>query len=223
MRLDGSGARRQQASLPDAEPVLLVDHDQTQRIEGDPILEEGMRADQNIDPPSLELVHKRGTFFLTGCAGKQAHMRAIGLRQSGEEFLKVLQVLLRQDLGGSDHRNLKVIANRHLRCRRGNDGFATAYVSLQEPSHRPRLFEVDQRLIQRPPLRVGELEWELCEEFIQASQLQVEARRNASLTVLTLFHQPELQQQQLIEREALVRPGQVSIVRRVMRLAVGLP
>ena len=54
-----------------AEPVLLVDHDQTEIAERDRLLEQRMRADQNVDAPARERGEDRFALAASLATGEQ--------------------------------------------------------------------------------------------------------------------------------------------------------
>ena len=136
--------------LLDAEPVLLVDHDRTEAGEVDLLLDQGMRADGDVDravgEPSQNVLacaagHPVGEQFdPQGPVAEQ--VAGVGHLQVAEECPHSGGVLLGEHLGRGHQRSLVTTLHRGEQHRHGDDRLPRAHVTLEEPMHRVRRGEI---------------------------------------------------------------------------------
>ena len=142
-------------SLLDAEAMLLVRHDEAERGEGDRLLNQGMRADHDIDIVRLDRRVRRLALLLrqSSCQEQQPH------RQISQQFAELVEMLTRQDFRRCHECALKAVFHRLDERQEGERRLARADVALHETAHRqgklhvlpnvaPRLF-----LVLRQPKR----------------------------------------------------------------------
>ncbi len=144
----------QRAALQHAEAVLLVDHDQRQRLEGDVVLDQGVRSDDELHLPGGDLGQQPAPPGLAEPAGEQRDAEA----GPEEPALERAHVLLGEDLGRRHQRHLEAVLHRHERGQRGDDGLAGSDIALQQPLHRPGPLQVGDDVAQRRPLPLGQFE-----------------------------------------------------------------
>ena len=143
-------AKRRAMGHPEA--VLLVDHGQSQALEGDRALDEGVGAD---DTAGLAALHRRGGFqprLALDRAREEHRAHAERLEEPADGH----EVLLGEDLGRSHDRRL--IAG--LDGGEGGEGrhhrLARSHIALEEPAHRVRLGHVGADLAPHALLGRGE-------------------------------------------------------------------
>ena len=142
-------------SLLDAEAMLLVRHDEAERGEGDRLLNQGMRADHDIDIVRLDCLVRRLALLLrqSSCQEQQPH------GQISQQFAELVEMLTRQDFRRRHECALKAVFHRLDERQEGERRLTRADVALHEAAHRhgklhiltnvaPRLF-----LILRQPKR----------------------------------------------------------------------
>ncbi len=135
----------QSEPLMHAEPMLLVDHDQAEIAELDALLEESVRADQNIDL----------SFFQRGKNGL-ALAAALASREQGDaqagrcpERGDGLHVLAREKLGRRHQRALRFRLDRTGQSEQRHHRLAAADIALQQAEHAVRAREVGVDLGER--------------------------------------------------------------------------
>ena len=146
---------RKRGALLDTEAVLLVDDHDTQAAELDGLLDERVRADQQVDLPGGE----RGEHALALLAGDlvreqldrerslaEQRRAVVGHRDALEQRPDRREVLIGQHLGGRHERALVAALHRGQQRRHGDDRLARADVALQEPMHRDGAGEVGRDL-----------------------------------------------------------------------------
>ena len=78
--VDGRALVGQRQTLTHTEPMLFVDHGQRQRLEHHIILDQGMRADQEVDFAGLEPGQEFAPFLALLAAGQDRDAQACALR-----------------------------------------------------------------------------------------------------------------------------------------------
>ena len=144
------------------EAVLLVDDDQSQPGKTDLALKQGVGADDQRrlargNPGQCGL-----PFFTLYPATQPGPRDRQRLKPGGE----ILPVLLRQNFSGRHDCHLVAIGDGLQRRRRCNQGFARAYIALQQPQHRPRLFQVGRDFADHALLGSGRRERQLRQEAL---------------------------------------------------------
>ena len=142
-------------SLFDAEAMLLVRHDEAERGEGDRLLNQGMRADHDIDIVRLDRLVRCLALLLrqSSCQEQQPHGQIL------QQFAELVEMLTRQDFRRCHECSLKAVFYRLDERQEGESRLARADVALHETAHRqgklhvlpnvaPRLF-----LVLRQPKR----------------------------------------------------------------------
>ena len=143
----------QRSPLFDAEAVLLVDHHRAEAGEGHLVLDEGVRADGDVD----RAVGERRHDLLAGAAGHTVReqldpQRAIAEQVARIGHLEVAEqgphaggVLFGEHLGRRHQRTLMTALHRGEQHRHGDDRLAGADVALQQAVHRMRRRQVARR------------------------------------------------------------------------------
>ena len=124
--------------MEDAEALFLVDHDQAEILENHVPRDEPMRPDDDIDPAVAELLED---FALLGVRAEPAQ-HFDSHRVIEHPLPKRLKVLLREDRGGSENRDLFSLHHRFEGRANRHFGFAETDVAADQPIHRTRLFHV---------------------------------------------------------------------------------
>jgi len=109
----------------DAKPLLLVNNEQAEVLVADRVGEQPMGTDDHVDGTRSEPLDRVFGFFirLESAEGSELH------REPGEAILKRLDMLLDEERGGDEHRNLLAVLHR-LKCGANRDlGFPEADVS----------------------------------------------------------------------------------------------
>ena len=134
----------QRRPLLDTEPVLLVDDHGTERVELDPFLDEGVRADRDVD----RAVGEPGQHVLALGAGDPVgeqldterpiaeQVARVGHLQIAEQLPDAGGVLLGQHLGRRHEGALVAALHRSEQRRHGDHGLAGADVALEQAVHR---------------------------------------------------------------------------------------
>ena len=111
--------------------MLFVDHYHTQLCELHSILDDGVRAHQNLHLASEQSVQDVLSLFAFHNAGEQFH----AYRHILQESLDGLQMLLCQDLRRCHDTGLKTIVQRDEHCHERHQRLAAAHVALQQAVH----------------------------------------------------------------------------------------
>ena len=205
----------------DTEAVLLVDDDDAQRMEADPLLDQGVGADQDVDAAIPESLDDPPPLGSRGAAGQQFDPEGSLARQRGgvgnDEVLQQVGdpqvVLLRKHRRGHHERPLVPALDRHQQGTHGHDRLAGADVSLEKPVHRRGPSQVDENLVDRPRLGCGQREAEPIVEgpdqvdAVAARRTHVGDPPGAALEVDLAAHQFELDPQQFVEHQAAAGLG----------------
>ena len=120
-------------ALFDAEAVLFVDDDESEVIEFDGVLDEGVGADDDVGVAGDD--GKEGVVFLSG--GHVAGEGGDGEVDAGvgEEFGEAVSVLVGEDGGGGEEGALFAVFDGLEHGYEGDDGFAGADFALEEALH----------------------------------------------------------------------------------------
>ena len=139
-----------------AEALLLVHDHQAEVLPSHPGLQQPMGADHDVDRALGHTVEHRAGFSALGEPGQALDPD----REAGHPLGKGLQMLVGQQRGGNQHRDLLAILDR-FECRPNRDlGLAVADVAADHPVHRHRFLHVGLDLGDRRELvdRLGEAE-----------------------------------------------------------------
>ena len=148
----------QRAALGDAEAVLLVADAEGERLGLHVRLQQGVRADGDVDLPRGERPLDLALFLGGGgtCEEGDAHFGHIPADEG--------KVLRGEHLGGRDHRRLIAALCGHVHAAQRDGRLAAADISLQQPVHAVRPGAVRQNIGDRLVLPVGEGEGEAGDE-----------------------------------------------------------
>ncbi len=140
----------------DAEPLLLVDDHEAEVLEQHLLGEDAVRADHHVDGA----VGDAGEHVARLLVGLEARQRLDLHGEAGEALGERLEVLLDEEGGRDEHRDLLAVLDRLERGAHGDLGLAEPDVARQEPVHRDRLLHVGLDLVDRLQLvgRLGERE-----------------------------------------------------------------
>ena len=137
-----------------AEAVLLVDDDEAEPAELHRRLDQGVRADEDVDRAGgerREQLPARGAAHAPG-QQPEAHARP---RQPGRE---ALGVLLGEDLGRRHEGALRAVLGGEQQREARDDGLADADVALEQSRHRASRAQIRRDLPHRPLLGAGQRE-----------------------------------------------------------------
>ena len=132
--------------LQDAEPMLLVDHDQAELLEA------------HVASRRARACRRRGAprrLSISASCSRRARRRdapvsdATRNRDGCEQPRDVQEVLIGQNLGRRHERDLQTVLHRDERRQQRDDRLARADVALQQPVHRLRLLQVVDDLPER--------------------------------------------------------------------------
>ena len=136
----------QPLALIDAEPVLLVDHRQTQAVEPHTILEQGVGADGDAGGSLAKGQQPAAPLRRRVTAGQQDGVdpggREQGRRRNG------LDMLARENLGRRHQGGLNAGRRRIGHGKGRHSRLARAHILLQQPTHLPARGEVAAKLRQ---------------------------------------------------------------------------
>ena len=143
------GLAGQRRPLLDPEPVLLVDHDQAEVREADPVLEQRVGADHDAGLAAGHPAQRGGALGLGHRAREQLDGRALvgpaehaARREVAEHRDDRAVVLLGEHLGRGEQRRLAAGVDDAEHRAQGDQRLAGADLALQQPVHRVRLGEV---------------------------------------------------------------------------------
>ena len=131
-----------------SEPLLLVDHDQTEVAELDVFLQKAVRANDDVDS-ALRNTAQRG-FQIFGRL-EPAH-NANRDRERREALREGFEVLLGEQGGGHEHRGLPVVLDRREGGAHGDLGLAIPDVPADQPVHGLVGLHVTTDVLDRPEL-----------------------------------------------------------------------
>ena len=121
-----------------AEALFLVDDHQPDFLEPNVLLDELVRADDDIDRAGGQPVDGGVRLFFGSEPREQFHRD----RELGHALAEGVVVLLRQNGGWHEHGHLPPAHHRLERRPDGHLGFAKTNIAANEPIHRARLFHV---------------------------------------------------------------------------------
>src|SRR5439155_20700372 len=186
--------------LLDAEPVLLVDDGDRERAELDVLLDQRVRADDEVGPAAGERSPRGGVLP----SGQRARQEEAADAEPCAERLDGEEMLLGERLRRRHQRALMTAFHGAKQGVQGHDRLAGAHVPLEETLHRARPGEIPPDLPNRVLLLRREHEWQQRAIPLDQRALLPERRRlSALLELLPPPQQPELEQQELLERKAL--------------------
>ena len=184
--------------LPHAEPMLLVDHGETQPLERDALDDEGVCPDDHIELARREPREDVAAIGGPDAGREQSHRRAAACVEHRERA----EVLLGEQLRRGHQRDLGTGCDRDPRGERGHHGLARTDVALEESRHGDRACEVGPDLRDRGPLARGERERQRADP---AADLVFgggeRGRPRVPLPTRPPLGQAELEREQLVERE----------------------
>ena len=202
--------------------MLFIHHRQSQTVKLDVLLDEGVRADDDVHLPVLDQLaqppsgrrvkvsgeqrHGHGTRQNTGVAADPSLFRD-NLTGPARSWLMVAEVLLGEDFGGRHEGPLTAVGSRHQEGRGGDYSLAAADVPLEQPRHRPGFRQVSQYFPQGLFLRRCEAERQAPDETVQHGAIRHERRPGLSFLPVTLLAQDAyLEEEQFVEGESDPRP-----------------
>ena len=202
-----AGLRLEQAALLHAEPVLLVDHDDAERRERHPLLDERVRPDDDrrlAGRDELERLAGRGR-------GHRARQQLDGDRRVLEQRRERPVVLAGEEVGRGEQRSLHPGPRRSRQRVRRDRRLARAHVALEQSEHRRRAGEVAADVLDRPVLVDGQhdLAFELPPDrpFQRLAQLRVgrivdgDRPGRVPPALSSPGDHAQLERQQLVERQ----------------------
>ena len=117
--------------LGHAEPVLLVDDHEADVFEMHHVLEQCVRAHEDLHPSVPEFLMQRVPIPFFGGAGEQPHID----RGVFEHFGYGLEMLVGEDFRGGHDAGLIAIVEREQHAHEGHEGLSASHVALQQPVH----------------------------------------------------------------------------------------
>ncbi len=207
------GRAGQGPALLDAEAVLLVHHGHGQRGELDVLLDQRVGADDELRLAVRDRVTCGGVLLGRKRAGEQDRCDA----ERRDEPVDRDKVLLSEGFRRNHERALMAVLDGAKKRVEGDDRLPRADVALEEPLHRCRAGEVAVELADRRALLRRQLERQRLD--VARDQLAGLAQRGRGRRVVRLpppARQPVEQDEELLEREPLVRGGDVVAVARAV-------
>ena len=197
-------------ALRDAEPMLLVDHDQPERAEPDALREQRVRADHHVDLPGREHRDQRLAHRARRRRGEQRDAQVTRARPARPR----LGVLLGEQLGRRHHRGLPARARDLQRRRERDTRLARADIALEQAVHRRRPREIVAELADRAPLRAGQLERQRARERGVELRRARARHRHIRAALAPAQRHRDAEREQLAEREPSLPPAIAAIHRR---------
>ena len=198
--------------------MLLVDDGETEVLELDRVLDEGVRADGDGGAALFQIGQNLLAQRLPLPADEEADLDAERL----EVLLEIRVVLLGEDLGRRHERALEAGVERLHHRRDGDDGLAAADVALDEPVHLPPGHRVVRDVLDGAELRAGEREREhVVDEPPGVVAGRAERRAGHVLPLLVREREQELEEEQLLELQPPLRPAEFARVFREVDRAEG--
>jgi hypothetical protein len=142
----------QNAALAYPEPMLLVDDPKTEPPELDPLLKNGMGADDDMRLAIADHLQHLTFIPVRHRTGKKNRLEPKGLQPSTE----LDEMLLGQDLRRCDDGDLGVVFYSDEGGHQGDDRLSASDIPLEETVHRVGLHEIVLDLSEDPALGVGE-------------------------------------------------------------------
>ena len=155
-----SRASEERAALLDAEPMLLVRHDESETAEEHIVLDQRVSAYDNVDEPHLQTRKNVSSLASRQAARQQSHL------QSGSfiEPLQRFRMLLRQYFRRHHKRALMPRLDGSVQSNSRHHGFARTDIALYETIHAVAPAHIRQYFVNDLLLRVGQRERELAME-----------------------------------------------------------
>jgi hypothetical protein len=141
-------------ALPDAEAVLLVDDGQAQAMEFDVVLDQRLRAHDQLHATVGGGRRRRAARLGGEAAAQPGYVHA----QRLEPRHQLAEVLLGQDFGRRHQRDLRAAGDGLRRGDGRHHGLAAAHVALQQAMHGVRFGQVGGYLFDHSLLRAGQFE-----------------------------------------------------------------
>ena len=135
----------------DAEPLLLVDDHQAQVGELHLVTDQPVGADRDVDASGRQPVEGRGDLFV----GLETTQGCHGHRETGVALGEGVGVLLHQQGGRHQHRDLLAVLHGLERGPHGYLGLAVPDVTADQPVHRDHLLHVSLDVVDRRQLVGG--------------------------------------------------------------------
>ncbi|MCY1529070.1 hypothetical protein D9M68_641970 [compost metagenome] len=191
----GLALARERQPLRHAEAVLLVDDGQAQAVEFDVILDQRLRAHDQLH--AAVGGGRRGFSARLGAeaAAQPGHVHAQRL-QPGHQLA---EVLFSEDFGGRHQRDLGAAGDGLRRGNGRHHGLAAAHVALQQAMHGIRLGEIRGDFLDDALLRAGQFERQY---FIQSGDQPAGfGARRQRLGFLDPARRPRGRQRQLLRQQ----------------------
>ena len=171
--------------------MLLVDHDEAEILKIYGVLNQRVRADDDLNRAALQAVVDGALVGGLHAARQQREVewrQASFLVERSEQLAQVLEVLLGQNFGRGHQRGLRAqrCGHRHAEC--GDDGLAAAHVALQQAVHRVRLRDVFDDRIDGALLCAGERVGQGGDEFVERCCVGTQFARGFLAPQLALAH-----------------------------------
>ena len=197
----------QLGSLCYAEAVLLVDDDESETAELHVVLDDGMRAYQDVDASVLQT-------FLDGFAALALDVSCQQFDADGhllEERAERLQVLLGKNLGWGHDACLATVVDGDEHYHECHECLAAAHVALQQAVHLPAALHVGMHLADDALLCFGQgkgqvFAVECVEEFAHTGEALPDA---LLLTSAGIGHDDELDEEEFLELQPHVGRGKL--------------
>src|SRR5208283_3694823 len=148
------GFVHQALALEDAEAVLFVNGDKSEAVKFDVLLDEGVRADDELGFAGTDALARGAFFGGFKAADEQFH----GVATGSEDAPSRKEMLDGENFRGGHERGLAAVFDGDDRSLERNDGFAAADIALQKAIHGHGLFEVRGNFGKDALLGVGRLE-----------------------------------------------------------------
>ena len=150
--------------------MLLVDDHEPQALEGEPVLQELVGADDDVDLALAQVADGRLELLLRSKTRELLDPH----RPVREAVLEALVVLLGEQGGGHQHRDLPAVLHRDEGGAHGHLRLAEAHVAAHQPVHRPSAGHVGDHRVDGGLLVGGLLEGEGLGEGLVGEGVEVE-------------------------------------------------
>ena len=167
------GPLTQRDALADPEAVLLVHDHQPKLRKLEPVLDQRLGTDENVQRAASGVSVGARAVFALHAAGEQTKRRlptkrVLELRAGApEQSAQSRKVLLGQNLRGCHERTLQTVGERIEQRQCGHRGFARTNLALQQPRHWSLEGHVAQDLVSYATLRGGQLERKSANQSVQ--------------------------------------------------------
>jgi hypothetical protein len=137
-----------------AEPMLFVDHDQPEIAEGHSFLEQGMRADDDVEIAGGRSGHRSFALIPAFPPGEQPRAQTRSFADGRESA----EMLARQQFGRRHEGRLGTGFRDSRHCHESDRGLAAAHITLEQPQHPFRPGEIGSDVGDGLALGAGQLE-----------------------------------------------------------------